>query len=89
RILVTLSLLLALSQITNAQLFQRRDSSTIIKERQKFRVNSENKYVERTLEYMGYDDAFISGLTGSLTYFIKIKPNDDLENCTLVMHVRA
>ncbi|MBN8835807.1 MAG: cellulose biosynthesis cyclic di-GMP-binding regulatory protein BcsB [Sphingobacteriia bacterium] len=89
RILVVLSSLLVFVQASNAQLFQRRDSSILNKERQKFRINTESKYVERSLEYMGYDDAFITGLTGSLTYFVKIKPNDDLENCTLVMQIRA
>ncbi len=58
RILVVLSLLLVFVQASNAQLFQRRDSSILNKERQKFRINTESKYVERSLEYMGYDDDF-------------------------------
>ncbi len=43
----------------------------------------------RTFESMGYDDAFIQGITGSISYFIKISPDDDVDNSKLVLSFTA
>jgi len=49
-------------------------------------ANAQN---ERTFESMGYDDVSITGIQGSLSYFLKIKPDDDVNNSKLVLHIRA
>jgi uncharacterized iron-regulated protein len=43
----------------------------------------------RSFEDMGYDDATIRGIQGSLTYFLKIKPDDDVNNSKLILHIKA
>ena len=44
---------------------------------------------DRTFKSMGYDDASIIGISGSLSYFIKVKPNDNIDQSTLVLNLRA
>jgi len=43
----------------------------------------------RSLESMGYDDASIKGISGSLTYFLKVKPDDNIDKCKLVLNISA
>lgn len=43
----------------------------------------------RTFKSMGYDDASINGITGSLSYFIKVRPEDDINQSNVVINVRA
>lgn len=43
---------------------------------------------EKTFESMGYRDQSIVGIAGSLTYFIKIKPDDIIEKSQLVLKIR-
>lgn len=38
---------------------------------------------------MGYDDASINGISGSLSYFLKVKPDDNIDQCSLVINLRA
>ncbi len=44
---------------------------------------------QRTFESMGYDDQSIIGITGSMSYFIKVKPDDDIDHSKLIINVRA
>lgn len=44
---------------------------------------------QRTFESMGYDDASIIGITGSLSYFLKIKPDDNVDQSKIVINIRA
>ena len=44
---------------------------------------------DRTFKSMGYDDATIIGISGSLSYFIKVKPNDNIDQSSLVINLRA
>ena len=44
---------------------------------------------DRTFKSMGYDDASITGISGSLSYFIKVKPDDNIDQSTLVLNLRA
>jgi hypothetical protein len=44
---------------------------------------------ERTFESMGYDDQSIIGITGSLSYFLKVKPDDNVDQSKIVLHIRA
>lgn len=44
---------------------------------------------DRTFKSMGYDDASIIGISGSLSYFIKVKPDDNIDQSTLVLNLRA
>jgi hypothetical protein len=44
---------------------------------------------DRTFKSMGYDDASIIGISGSLSYFIKVKPNDNIDQSSLVLNLRA
>ncbi len=44
---------------------------------------------QRTFESMGYDDVSIQGITGSVSYFLKIKPDDNVNQCKLVLHIAA
>lgn len=44
---------------------------------------------ERTFESMGYDDQSIIGITGSLSYFIKIKPDDNVDQSKVILNIRA
>ena len=44
---------------------------------------------DRTFKSMGYDDATIIGISGSLSYFIKIKPDDNIDQSSLVINLRA
>ena len=43
----------------------------------------------RSFESMGYEDAAITGINGSLTYFIKVKPDDDVNKSRLVLNFSA
>ncbi len=43
----------------------------------------------RSFESMGYEDAAIRGINGSLTYYIKVKPDDDINKCRLILNVSA
>ncbi len=43
----------------------------------------------RTLESMGYDDVAIQGITGSVSYFLKVKPDDNVNQCKLVLNIAA
>lgn len=44
---------------------------------------------DRTFKSMGYDDATIIGISGSLSYFIKVKPDDNIDQSSLVINLRA
>ena len=44
---------------------------------------------KRTFESMGYDDVAIQGITGSVSYFLKIKPDDNVNQSKLVLHISA
>ena len=35
--------------------------------------------IQRTFEDMGYRDQSIFGISGSITYFVKVKPDDDMD----------
>ena len=43
----------------------------------------------RSFESMGYEDAAITGINGSLTYFIKVKPDDDVNKSRLILNFSA
>lgn len=43
----------------------------------------------RTFKSMGYDDASIQGITGSLSYFLKINPDENVDASSVVLNVRA
>ncbi len=43
----------------------------------------------RSFEAMGYEDAAIKGINGSLTYYIKVKPDDDVNRSKLVLNISA
>ena len=44
---------------------------------------------DRTFKSMGYDDASIIGISGSLSYFIKVRPDDNVDQSNLVINLRA
>lgn len=44
---------------------------------------------ERTFKSMGYDDASIIGISGSLSYYIKVRPDDNVDQSSLVLNLRA
>jgi hypothetical protein len=44
---------------------------------------------ERTFDAMGYDNQSINGISGSLSYFIKIGPNDNVDQSKLYINIRA
>ena len=44
--------------------------------------------VQRTFEEMGYRDQSIFGISGSITYFVKVKPDDNMEGSKLVLYIR-
>jgi Bacterial cellulose synthase subunit len=44
---------------------------------------------DRTFKSMGYDDASIIGISGSLSYFIKVRPDDNIDQSSLVINLRA
>ena len=52
-------------------------------------LGSINAQYDRTFASMGYDDASIIGINGSVSYFIKVKPNDNVDQCKLVVNIRA
>ncbi len=52
-------------------------------------VGALNAQSVRTFESMGYDDQSIVGITGSLSYFIKVKPDDNIDQSKLVINIRA
>lgn len=43
----------------------------------------------RSFESMGYEDAAVVGINGSLTYFLKIKPDDDVNRSRLILNISA
>jgi len=43
----------------------------------------------RTFKAMGYDDASIQGITGSLSYFLKVNPDENIDASTVVLNIRA
>ena len=43
----------------------------------------------RSFESMGYEDESINGINGSITYFVKIKPDDDVNRCHLILNFSA
>ena len=43
----------------------------------------------RSFEAMGYEDAAIKGINGSLTYYLKIKPDDDVNKSKLILNISA
>jgi len=42
-----------------------------------------------TFESMGYEDASIQGITGSVSYFLKVRPDDNVDASKVVINVRA
>ncbi|MDI9365967.1 MAG: cellulose biosynthesis cyclic di-GMP-binding regulatory protein BcsB [Flavobacterium sp.] len=52
-------------------------------------ISAINAQSVRTFESMGYDDVSIQGITGSVSYFIKIKPDDNVNQSKLVLHISA
>lgn len=44
--------------------------------------------IQRTFEDMGYRDQSIYGISGSITYFVKVKPDDDMDQSKLVLFIR-
>lgn len=44
---------------------------------------------DRTFKSMGYDDASIIGISGSLSYFIRVRPDDNVDQSSLVINLRA
>lgn len=44
--------------------------------------------IQRTFEDMGYRDQSIFGISGSITYFVKVKPDDDMDQSKLVLYIR-
>jgi len=52
-------------------------------------ISASNAQSVRTFESMGYDDVSIQGITGSVSYFIKIKPDDNVNQSKLILHVAA
>jgi Bacterial cellulose synthase subunit len=43
----------------------------------------------RSFKSMGYDDASITGVSGSLSFFIKVRPDDNIDQSKLVLNLRA
>ncbi|MFY8128409.1 MAG: cellulose biosynthesis cyclic di-GMP-binding regulatory protein BcsB [Chitinophagaceae bacterium] len=43
----------------------------------------------RTFKAMGYDDASIQGITGSLSYFLKVNPDENIDASSVVLNIRA
>ncbi len=44
---------------------------------------------DRTFESMGYDDQSIVGITGSVSYFLKVRPNDNVDQSKVYINIRA
>lgn len=44
---------------------------------------------DRTFKSMGYDDASIVGISGSLSYYIKVRPDDNVDQSSVVLNLRA
>ena len=44
---------------------------------------------DRTFKSMGYDDATIQGISGSLSYYIKVRPDDNVDQSSVVINLRA
>jgi len=44
---------------------------------------------QRTFESMGYDDAPVVGITGSVSYFLKVKPDDNVDESKIILNIRA
>jgi len=43
---------------------------------------------QRTFEEMGYKDQSIVGISGAITYFVKVSPDDDIAQSKLVLYLR-
>ena len=43
---------------------------------------------QRTFEEMGYRDQSIVGISGAITYFVKVRPDDDIDQSKLVLYLR-
>ena len=43
---------------------------------------------QRTFEEMGYKDQSIVGISGAITYFVKVNPEDDIAQSKLVLYLR-
>jgi len=43
---------------------------------------------QRTFEEMGYRDQSIVGISGAITYFVKVRPDDDIDQAKLVLYLR-
>lgn len=52
-------------------------------------IGASNAQSVRTFESMGYDDVSIQGITGSVSYFIKIKPDDNVNQSKLILKIAA
>ena len=52
-------------------------------------IGASNAQTLRTFESMGYDDVSIQGITGSVSYFLKIKPDDNVNASKLILHIAA
>jgi hypothetical protein len=44
---------------------------------------------DRSFRSMGYDDATINGISGSLSYYIKVRPDDNIDQSSIVLNLRA
>ncbi|MCX6208214.1 MAG: cellulose biosynthesis cyclic di-GMP-binding regulatory protein BcsB [Bacteroidetes bacterium] len=44
---------------------------------------------DRTFKSMGYDDATLQGISGSLSYYIKVRPEDNVDQSYVYLNLRA
>lgn len=44
---------------------------------------------DRSFKSMGYDDATINGISGSLSYYIRVRPDDNVDQSSVVINLRA
>lgn len=44
---------------------------------------------DRTFKSMGYDDATMQGISGSLSYYIKVRPEDNVDQSYVYLNLRA
>ncbi|KAI9437914.1 bacterial cellulose synthase subunit-domain-containing protein, partial [Russula earlei] len=66
-----------------------RIKATLISLLATFLFCSVNAQSVRTFAAMGYDDAIIHGISSSVSYFIKVKPNDNIDQSKLVLNIEA
>lgn len=50
--------------------------------------SARSQTIQRTFEDMGYRDQSIFGISGSITYFVKVRPDDNMEESKLVLYIR-